>query len=112
MEFSQAPKESGHDEKFLAAIDCGTTVVKSAVVSLRGEIKGACGRPNSLGAVLGRTNRERPAIHCGCLLLYASTGAEKSGVPPKNIDGIALTNQRATILCVDADGREVGNAMS
>ncbi|MEI6787792.1 MAG: FGGY family carbohydrate kinase [bacterium] len=97
---------------FLAAIDCGTSVVKSAVVGVRGEIKGFAGVPTPCVQYAdGRIENDPQSIVNACFSSLRLALA-KSGISPKHIEGISLANQRATLLCVDVHGRELGNAIS
>jgi xylulokinase len=99
-------------KSFLAAIDCGTTAVKSAVVGLRGEIKGLAGVPTPCVSYPdGRIESDPQAMVAACFSALR-LALKKSGVQPRHIEGLSLTNQRATVLGIDARGRELGNAIS
>ena len=99
-------------KSFLAAIDCGTTAVKSAVVGLRGEIKGLAGVPTPCVSYPdGRIESDPQAMVAACFSALR-LALKKSGVPPRHIEGLSLTNQRATVLGIDDHGRELGHAIS
>ena len=79
---------------------------------MRGEIKGLVGRPSpAVQYPDGRIENDPRSIVNACLTTLRLALAE-SGIPPRNVEGLALTNQRATLLCVDASGRELGDAIS
>ncbi len=97
---------------FLAAMDCGTTVVKSAIVGLNGEIRGLASGPSScMQHPDGRMECDPRAIVNACCSTLRQA-VKTSGVAPRNIEGLSLTNQRATVLGMDARGRALGNAIS
>jgi sugar (pentulose or hexulose) kinase len=97
---------------FLAAIDCGTTVVKGAVVGLHGEIKGFAGIPSPCVRYPdGRIESDPRRLANACFASLRGALAA-SGISPKHVEGLALSNQRATFLCLDAGGRALGNAIS
>lgn len=97
---------------YLAAIDCGTSVVKSAIVGLRGEICGLASAPAPLRrSADGHVETDAGRIFdAGCLTLRRALAG--SGARPGSVAGIAVTNQRATLVCVSARGGLSGPAIS
>ncbi len=97
---------------FLAAIDCGTTAIKGAVVGFRGEMLGLAEVPSPCVKYPdGRIESDPRAVVNACFAALR-LAMKESGIPPRNIEGLSLANQRATVLCIDACGKELGNAIS
>lgn len=99
-------------KSYVAAVDVGTTSVKAAIVCLRGGIKGLarCATPCTTHPD-GRIESSPPAIVAACLATVKQA-LRKSGVPPRSVQALCLTNQRATVLCMDAHGQVLGDAIS
>jgi len=96
----------------VAAIDCGTTSVKSAIVGLRGEIKGLAGKPSPcIQHADGRIEADPQGMLKACLDSLR-VALRRSRVAPRDVAALAVANQRATVLCVDRDGKTLGNAIS
>jgi xylulokinase len=97
---------------FIAAIDCGTSVVKSAIVGLNGSIRGLAGKASPcVQSADGRIESDPHAITQACFSSLR-LALQASRVRPVNVGGICLTNQRATLLCLDAQGAPLGRAIS
>lgn len=96
----------------VAAIDCGTTRTKAGIIRLDGRILGTDEQPSPCvrrgdGAVLFNPRQ----------LLDAALGAlrkalQNSRARPARVEAIAVTNQRASVLCVDRRGAALGPAFS
>ncbi len=97
---------------FVAAVDCGTTAVKSAIIGLHGELKGFSRRDTPcIQAPGGRIENDPRAMFLACCGAIRSA-LKRSGVRPGTVAGMAIANQRATVLCIGADGAVLGNALS
>jgi xylulokinase len=96
----------------VAAVDCGTTLVKSAVIGLRGTVRGLASRPAPcLQHPDGRIEND-PRVLLDACFRSLRDALRRSRVHPRDVAAVALTNQRATVLCLDAQGRPLGNAIS
>jgi xylulokinase len=98
--------------KFIAAIDCGTTLVKAAVFDLHGNIIAFASRPVACrhqpnGGVTQNATELKQAAFQSLRLASARIGRAR-----RNIAAVAITNQRATLLPIGRDGRPLGAALS
>jgi len=97
---------------FVAAVDCGTTAIKAAILDLNGNIRGIgssffpCRISNS-----GRLESD-PALLTGTAFSCLKKAVRNSRINPVNIESISVTNQRATVIGTDSRGNAVTNAIS
>ena len=97
---------------YVAAIDCGTTRIKSGIVDQQGHIRGLATRPGGVIAGPDNTVEVDPrALVRGCLGALREA-LRKSGVRRGKIEGLAVTNQRATLFFLGRDGDPIGNGIS
>lgn len=97
---------------YVAAIDCGTTLVKSAIIGLRGEVRGVAGRRSPCLRFLDGRIENDPRTITGACLSSLRDAVRLSGVRPADVQALAVANQRATVLCVEGEGKPLGNAIS
>ena len=96
----------------VAAIDCGTTTTKCALLDLEGRAVAASAAPAPVrqtadGGVEVDAVQTLADVRRGlaaCIAASRKRGAE--------VLGCAVTNQRATVVCVGADDRPLGPALS
>lgn len=99
-------------EPVIASVDCGSSLIKAGILDLNGK-------------TLSAASREVPCIlkNDGCaeidpeLIISGAFAAlkeavERSGIAQADIAAMAVSSQRATLLCVDEKGAPLGNAVS
>lgn len=97
---------------WFAAIDCGTTTIKTGLCNERGDLAGLVrGKAPCTFFSDGRIEQEpgtmvRQALRC------LGKSVERAGIAPKEIAAVSLSTQRATVLCLDGKGAPLGNAIS
>ncbi|MFH1581847.1 MAG: FGGY family carbohydrate kinase, partial [Pseudomonadota bacterium] len=98
--------------EFFAAIDVGTSVIKSAVFDKKGRMRSIAHRPcRSLKQKDGKIEHV-PSTILQKSLSCLEEAVRLSGIHRKSIASVAVTNQRATIICIDRKGNPLGNAIS
>jgi xylulokinase len=99
-------------DPLVAAVDCGTTAIKAGVFNGRGKLLALarrecpCLRPGAGRAEIDPGRLAKATLTC---LAEAVRGV---GARRKQIVGLAVTNQRATMLCADDAGHPVGRGIS
>lgn len=97
---------------YFAAVDCGTTLIKSALVGPDGRAVGLGTRPcPCLREAGGRIEMDPAVLWRGCTDSLREA-VEQSGVRPGAVEALCVTNQRATVLCLDGAGEPLGPALS
>ncbi|MBD3245507.1 MAG: hypothetical protein GF333_00665 [Candidatus Omnitrophica bacterium] len=99
-------------KKYVAALDCGTSTMKAGVFDLRGRLKGIASRECAPRVLPGGRYEYRPQelFYGACAVLQSAL--HRSKIASADVLALAVTNQRATCLCVDAQGRALSNAIS
>lgn len=96
----------------IAALDCGTSWMKGAIVGTSGDTLGAASRRSSLVAVPGGGLE----VDAGALLKQAEAvlreSLERSRVAAGDVVALAVANQRATTFFLDGGGRPLGRGLS
>jgi xylulokinase len=96
----------------IAALDCGTSWTKGAIVGLSGETLGAASRR----AACVTTPDSGFEVDPGPLLRQTDAvlreALARAGVAPGKVAAVAVTNQRATVFPLDARGRPLGMGLS
>jgi xylulokinase len=98
-------------DRFIVAIDLGTTALKAVLVSSRGEIVGAETEPQSVTLLPGGGAEQDPrawwtAIVRGTRRLLANTG-----VPPGQVVAFNSSVHWSGTVCIDAEGRPLRPAI-
>ncbi|MDD4870933.1 MAG: FGGY family carbohydrate kinase [Kiritimatiellae bacterium] len=97
---------------YVAAVDCGTTVVKAGIFDLQGNTEGIiseycpCHKSRN-----GRIEND-PDIMTEAVFSCLKRAVRQSRTNPSAIESLAITNQRATVICTDNKGRALSNAIS
>ena len=97
---------------FVVAVDCGTTAIKAAVFDLSGTTRGIA------SGICPQIRHSNGHIETSVRTLTNTAftsirqAVRRSRINPKNISAISVTNQRATIICTDKNGKSLGNAVS
>ncbi|MBI4870612.1 MAG: hypothetical protein HY814_03500 [Candidatus Riflebacteria bacterium] len=96
----------------VAAVDCGTSWTKGAVFDVRGELLGLASRrtPSSTFSD-GRVEVDLARLSRAVFAVLREA-ASRAGVRHSDVAGIAVTNQRATLVCYDRDGLPDGAGLS
>lgn len=99
-------------EPVIASIDCGSSLIKAGILNLKGKIISIASREvpcmfNNDGGV-----EIAPDLIISCIFVALKEAVEASGIAPANIAALAVSSQRATVLCIDENGNPLGNAIS
>lgn len=97
---------------YLAAIDCGTSSVKAGIFRMNGRVFRVVEEPCSCLYLSGNRIEQDPALIVQKSFLALKKAVRASRVAPKDIAAISVSTQRATVICVDENGRAIGNAIS
>ena len=95
----------------MAAVDCGTTAIKAAVVDRSGRFAGLATRPCPVRKLDGHVENDAPAVVAAaesCL----REALRQSNADPAEVVGLAVATQRATVVACDGRGRALGPAIS
>ncbi len=96
----------------IAAVDCGTTCIKSAIFDLRGHTRGAGSRHTPCRRMPdGGVEVDSAALQTGCLAALRAS-LRDSGVRPGSVDALVIANQRATVFPLDRHGEPIGPGLS
>jgi xylulokinase len=97
---------------WFAAIDCGTTTIKTGLCTERGDITGLVrGKTPCTYFDDGRIEQD-PGQMARQTLRCIGKSVERSGISPGRVEAISLSTQRATVLCLDRKREPVGRAIS
>lgn len=97
---------------YLAAIDCGTTYVKSGIFAKNGKIVTLVSRevPCAFGAD-GAVSQDPEAVGAAGLSCLKKAIATKK-IPQREIAAVAVSGQRASVICTGRDGKPLGDIIS
>jgi len=102
----------GKGAKYVVSIDCGTTVIKSALFDLSGRMKGLSKRSCSVIFYKdGRVESDAGSILKQVFSCVRET-VRRSGVNSGHIAALSVSSQRATVVPADAFGAPLMNAIS
>ncbi len=98
-------------KQMILAVDCGTTAVKVGLFDLEGNEIGL--ETCSSNPVYTMDNRVEihPDILIATIYRCARSAMERSQVKPEQVMAIGITNQRASVVCVDRDEHPMGNVI-
>jgi len=87
---------------FVAAVDCGTTAIKAAILDLDGNIRGI--GSSFFPCRISRNGRMEndPSLMTGIVFACLKKAVQKSKVTPSLIESLSITNQRATVIGTDS----------
>ncbi|MDP7421446.1 MAG: FGGY family carbohydrate kinase, partial [bacterium] len=95
-----------------AAIDCGTTAIKCALVDADGHLAACVSRPTPC-TFLADEHIELNPDNLLCQIFSAlRESLERSQANPADIASVCLATQRATVIAVDSHGTPLANAIS
>lgn len=98
--------------RYVLAIDMGSSSVKAALVSNRGEVA-ATGLAEIETILLPGGGAEHDPDQCWrAILAAAKTALRGASVPPEQVIGVACTTQWAVTVPVDQEGNAIANALS
>jgi xylulokinase len=97
---------------YVAAIDCGTTAIKTAIFNLKGRLISLA---NQVMPCLyykdGRIEQD-PGLLLEAILNCLKASLEASKIAPRQIAALSLSTQRATLICTDKQGKAISKAIS
>ena len=96
----------------VAAVDCGTSAVKTALFDLQGGIRGLAIRECPCAFHRDGRIEQDPARLSATVFDALRETLRKSRVSPGSVAAIAVANQRATVIAVGGDGEPAGPAIS
>ncbi|MCX5794139.1 MAG: FGGY family carbohydrate kinase [Elusimicrobia bacterium] len=97
---------------FVAAVDCGTSAVKAAVFDLAGQVKGSSRMDCPCRFLRDGRIEQSPRLIVERTFSCLKEAVERSGVKAGQISSLAISNQRATVICADHRGEAIGDAVS
>ncbi|MFX1565675.1 MAG: FGGY-family carbohydrate kinase [Promethearchaeota archaeon] len=98
-------------DKFILAIDHGTSAMKPAIVTTRGEILGWTCENTPLYLHPGGGAEQNPEEWWQAFLIAARNLISQELVPPENIVAICNTSQWSGTVAVDSNGQHLMNAI-
>jgi len=102
--------EGGGDE-FVLAIDCGTESIRAAVVDAEGNILSVGRAPIHTVYPAPGWAEQSPAEWEEALGVAVREALAASGKPPSSIRGVAADGTTSTVVCLDASGRAIREAI-
>lgn len=97
---------------YVAAVDCGTSAVKAAVFDLSGRVMGSGRRDCPCRFLPDGRIEQSPRLIVARAFAALKEAVERSRVAPGRIAALAISNQRATVICADPCGEAIGDAVS
>ncbi|MCF7875135.1 MAG: hypothetical protein K9L87_05950 [Candidatus Omnitrophica bacterium] len=98
--------------QFFAAVDCGTSAIKTAIFKEDGRLKSVVNKP-CLPEIKNRCRIEQdPQLLVDKIFLALKEAVKKAKVKPASISSLSLSTQRATIIPVGKDKKPLGNFIS
>ena len=98
--------------KYLAAIDCGTTEIKAAIFSSNGRLKGFASAVCPCITFKDGRVEQPPDLIVKQTFACLKRAARRSRVSVSQIAAISVSTQRATVIPMDKNGKTIGNAIS
>src|ERR1039457_5543757 len=113
----QAPKATMRsngmrDDRYVLAIDMGSSSVKATLVSQRGELAGTGLRNVDILLLPGGGAEQDPEQWWAAAIAAAKSALATAAIPPERIVAVACTTQWAVTVPVDEDGHAIWNALS
>lgn len=99
-------------DKYILAVDHGTSGVKCALMTTRGQLIGHASRETPLILLPDGGAEQDPDAWWNAFLVSAKELVDKGLVSPENIAGICVSAQWSTTVAVDKDGNHLMNAIS
>ena len=98
--------------ELIAAVDCGTTAIKAAIMDLNGRTRALASRECPLTNTRDHGLESDPRRMEQAVFSCLKEVVARSGVHPGRVAALAVSNQRATVLCTDRNGSPIGRAIS
>src|ERR1035441_1551190 len=113
----QAPKATMRsngmrDDRYVLAIDMGSSSVKATLVSQRGELAGTGLRNVDILLLPGGGAEQDPEQWWDAAISAAKSALATAAIPPERIVAVACTTQWAVTVPVDKGGHAIWNALS
>jgi xylulokinase len=100
------------DERYVLAIDMGSSSVKATLVSRHGELAGTGLRNLDILLLPGGGAEQDPEQWWNAVIAAAQSALAGAAIPPERIVAVACTTQWAVTVPVDAGGHAIWNALS
>lgn len=97
---------------YIAAVDCGTTAVKTALFNLKGRLVSLSSQVVPCSYQPDGGVEQDPALLLHAIYQGLQRNLEFAQVKPGQILALSLSTQRATLICTDKQGKALGKAMS
>src|ERR1017187_8927614 len=113
----QAPKATMRsngmrDDRYVLAIDMGSSSVKATLVSQHGELAGTGLRNVDILLLPGGGAEQDPEQWWDAAIAAAKSALATAAIPPERIVAVACTTQWAVTVPVDKGGHAIWNALS
>lgn len=95
----------------VAVLDVGTTVIKGAIIDTQGRTRGESALPCPCASTRGHIEVDT-ALLVGAAFEALRDARRHAGLAAKRIAALAVTNQRATLVCCDGEGHPLAPALS
>jgi xylulokinase len=95
----------------VAAVDCGTSAIKAGFFDIAGEMKAFATCPAPLTRHADGRVETDPELTFACAVKCLADCAAAFGAGACRVAALAISNQRATLVCSDNSGRAVGPAI-
>ncbi|HME51992.1 MAG TPA: FGGY-family carbohydrate kinase [Candidatus Lokiarchaeia archaeon] len=99
-------------DKYILAVDHGTSGVKCALMTTRGQLIGHASRETPLILLPGGGAEQDPDAWWNAFLTSAKELVDQGLVPPENIVSVCVSAQWSTTVAVDKEGNHLMNAVS
>ncbi|MFA5044117.1 MAG: FGGY family carbohydrate kinase [Kiritimatiellia bacterium] len=96
----------------VAAIDCGTSAVKAAIIDLRGNTLSEVSRPVPCRHGIDGAVEQDPLAIQAAAFDCLKTAVNRRRRPGASVDAVCVTNQRATVIPIGAAGQPLASAIS
>ncbi|CAG7831140.1 unnamed protein product [Allacma fusca] len=97
---------SGEGEKFVAALDLGTTVVRCLVIDQNGVVRGEEKSNLILEYPKPGYVEVDPVVLWDQVLQVIKEAVKNAGIPPSSLTCMSITTQRSSFLCWDINNNE------
>ncbi|MCF7870930.1 MAG: xylulose kinase [Candidatus Omnitrophica bacterium] len=98
--------------QFFAAVDCGTSVIKSAIFREDGRLKSVVDKPCPPEIKSRHRIEQCPQLLVDKIFSALKEAVKKAKVKPASIGSLSVSTQRATIIPVGKDKKPLGNFIS
>ncbi|NMB71929.1 MAG: hypothetical protein GYA22_07260, partial [Bacteroidales bacterium] len=101
----------GYTGELLIGLDAGTTSVKAVLMQPDGKVLASAGKEYILDTSLPDQCEVNPAVYWESAIHCIRQLLRESAVPPSAVRALAVSSQGETLICTDASGRPLRNAI-